>query len=335
MHTLVSLVKHRGFITSTITDHKTIIDDSTVYIHRDADTIAITISSKRKTKDSVEKLHFEILYIMFLILGSFPLIVSIHLDNTEKDLQELVGMYASAPEYYKTPYRLGRIEKDCISQKSIDAMQKINQDALLSFAYIKSQGYVGVVANHKTTLLFHVIEGISTLTKQEIKSLNQGLIKKYSIPANQQPGEYMAIVYDLTKKYFFGYHREYNCEILQQLNCNQKLFLQTISDTRNQYSHLRISKNHSLNDGRVMQFYNEIVSLMIRLNVLERLSISVDTDNIKELLYSIRDWIVETKYGECKDPKSISYINQKQLADLSKTLRNLNGNGSAEDEGMN
>lgn len=334
MHKIISVLKHRGFITSSITNHNVKIDNSYVNIQRNADILTISISTKRKNPEAIKQLNIETMYILFLALGSFPEIMSIKLDEEEYNLNNLVGLYTSSLEYHNSVYKLVPIDTALFTQKSIDALRSINRNSLLSFAYIKSKDYEKVVANHRTTLLFHVIEGISTLTESELSRAKQELRNRYSVPANITLGNYLAIVYDLAKRYFFLLHRKYNCEILQQLHCNQFEFLQTVSDTRNQYSHLRINKSKHLTNGRIMQYYNEIVSLMIRLNVLERIHIDVDSNSVRELLYSLHDWIVETTKGKCTVPKSNNYFMYNQMENSLKMMENEREQNNVCSEGM-
>lgn len=177
---------------------------------------------------------------------------------------------------------------------------------MFSLQYIVSETYDPVVQDHKITLLLHIVEGI--VDKGIIKRELTEAIKRYSIPPNALPGEYFGAAYHIFKKYFFNFHRKYNCGILHLLGKSQHSYLQTITDTRNWYSHLfdESKKPERIKNGTDMMIYFEITYYARRLMIMDDFGVKPKEDAIKEFYLSVHDWIAKA-YKRDVPPKSIAY----------------------------
>ena len=96
---------------------------------------------------------------------------------------------------------------------------------------------------------------------------------------------------------------------MKLLKENQFSFVETITDTRNWYSHFldKGKKLNRLHDGVEMQIYFEIIYYILRLMCLDRLGVLPDEAMIREYLYTVHDWILEIKYDRKDDLKSKTY----------------------------
>ena len=313
MNTLFVKLKHKDIHRISVAEFKTIIDCSSIVVFSQNNLLIITIETGKNEKE-VLALFFDLFSLLFIYFGAYPIIETIEYNGEILDTSQWVGKYITRQDLFRHDLFITEINSETISQTSIDGFRKKNLIAITSLQYLTSADYVHVIADHRITLLFHIIDGICETDKNEIAQLQAELIQRYKLSSNKNEiGRYLPKVYAISKECFFNYHRKYNCEILKLLKINQYTFLRIITDTRNWNSHfLRGGKPDRLKKGTEMVIFFEIVQYMIRLKIANDIGIKIKEDNIKEYYYTIHDWILKVLYGREDILKSKTYITSKQ-----------------------
>lgn len=127
----------------------------------------------------------------------------------------------------------------------------------------------------------------------------------------------------MCNKYFFSYHRKYNLDILPLMHIGQYKYLRILTDTRNWYSHFWADKKKPdrLINGSEMLISFEIVYLIVRLYLIDKLSVSVDEERVKEFYLVLHDWIVDLNNMDKKKYKSKTYKNNVAIEEMNHMLR--------------
>jgi len=280
----------------------------------------LTISGLR-TEDKKLELLREILNVLFVYLGAFPNIEHIKYDNKEIDISTWVSKYNTRSDSKRLDLLLCSIDNTTLNESVLRALKSIPEIPLYSLQYLVSETYRHMISDHRITLLLHVIDGM--VQKAESARGESDWKKKYQNRIQGRIGVYRPTVYFLCSNYFYIYHRKYNCEILKLLKEDQFSFVETITDTRNWYSHFlgKEKKPHRMRNGVEMQIYFEIIYYTIRLMCLNRLGITPDNTSIKEYFYTVHDWILEIKYNRKDNLKSRTY---KSIQDYQVFLKVIN-----------
>lgn len=239
------------------------VDNCRISLYLQADNLEIKIKGRKGT-EKLESLLADVESLLFIYSGSFPAISSLCVNGIEQDLADRINKYKTSCRFVKKNLVLCSINPETVNSDTINKMRTAKRTPMFSLQYIVSETYDPVVQDHKITLLLHIVEGI--VDKGIIKRELTEAIKRYTIPPNALPGEYFGAAYHIFKKYFFNFHRKYNCGILHLLGKSQHNYLQRITDTRNWYSHLfdESKKPERIKNGTDMMIYFEITYLAKR-----------------------------------------------------------------------
>lgn len=314
--------KHDFFKKNRIEEFTVEINNILVNFRGEADMLIISMQGNVSLL-VIEDLWADIFSIIFIYLGTYPKIISMLENNKYRDFSYLVHKYNSWEYMSKEYMGLCNINADTINQEIINRYRKLNVLAIYSLEYLVSDVYKKVILNHRLTLLLHVIDGV--ITDDEMKEAKNEIMARENL--KRKIGDYQAKVHYLCEKQFFCYDREFSSELLCLLDTTESKFVDSISDTRNLYSHFleKSKKPDCLSNGREMLEYFEIVFFSLRLQLLKRLEVIAEKERIKEYLYILHDWISElynkdvlVKSNHYKIMRSISEMNDRlKIADKS------------------
>ena len=306
MSTLKSVLGHSCFYTNAIKDFETIIsEEKTVFVSRNQK-LELSINGDKGKDDKLE-IFRSLLDLLFLYIGAFPQIESLDYNDEKIDVSTWSVKFQTRNDLNRSDLLICQLDKDTINQGRIDEMKWIPFFPLHSMQFLISKAYSHVVSDHKITLLLHVIEGL--VDKSDNQQIKEEIKQVYNVSAGNTIGSYMADVYFVLKNYFYKYENDFNCELLSVLSTDEYKFLQTISDTRNWYSHFLQDKEkkNRLKTGREMQIYFEIIYYVLRVYCVDRIGISIEEERVKEHFYSVYDWICEITNENVENPKSKIY----------------------------
>ncbi len=283
-----------------------IIENSNVMLNIEHQKLHIKITS-RKSVDRLRKLLFEVLSLLFLYLGAYPKIELLIINTREQDLTSLIVKFNSRKEFMRPEMAICDINSSTINEAIIKKFRTINVYPINSLQYLVSEEYKYVVANHKITLLLHVMEGLADRSILKELELELQSIAK----TEDRIGKFKASAYNIFKSHFFKYQREYECGIFSLLKVDEMKFLKEITDTRNWHSHFykETKKSSRLKKGVDMIFYFYIIFFSIRIYLVDGLGIILDEKKIKEYCYMLHDWILTEGLKQNEPLKSKTYNN--------------------------
>lgn len=306
INTLTFQLEHPFFTKQPISSFCNCIDNCKVQVSGYKCNLKITITG-RKGEKKLQSLAFDILNLLFIILGGFPQIIEMSYNGEVIDLSKLAHKYTTDDYFKKSVLSIMPISDKIICQQTLDKYRSLKQAPIQSMQCLISDSYKHIITNHKITLLLHVIDGL--VEENQINKYEQELKTRYKLAYTPKSGSYIVKAYYLCKGYFFEPHKKYNCEILFLLKINQYKFLQIITDTRHWYSHFPDNKTRKnrLTNGIEMLVYFEIIFYALRLYLTtEKLGLDINYNNVKEYYYVIHDWLLDIKKKK-KPVKSNTY----------------------------
>ena len=305
-HVLTVRMVYKAFSSCKVTSFGSDIYHEKLIFVKSGHEVVLTIRGLRTEEKKLELLR-AVLNVLYVYLGAFPDIEHIIYDDKEIDSSNWVLKYNTRSDFKRSDLILCSIDSTTINESVLRALGTIPEMPLYSLQYLVSEAYKHMISDHKITLLLHVIDGM--VQKAESTKGESDWKKKYQNRVQGKIGNYRPSVHYLCSRYFYKYHRKYNCEILKLLKENQFSFVETITDTRNWYSHF-LEKGKKLNrmhDGVEMQIYFEIIYYTLRLMCLDRLGVLPDEAMIREFFYTVHDWILEIMYDRKDNLKSQTY----------------------------
>lgn len=312
-------LEHIFFERNRIDKILTKIDGMDVSIWQDGIKVFICIEGKCKI-EKIENEGEDVLSILSICLGGYPGIIKKEKNGSVIDISNLAGKYRTWSYFQKNNLCICNIDNSVICQPVLDSYRVLSKLPIFSMQNLISENYQSIMSDHRITLLLHVIDGL--VNDSVIPQMTSELKNRYNF--TDKVGTYKPKVYYLLKNYFFGYHRKFNCEILQLLHVNQKQFIGIICDTRNWYSHFLkyTTKKNRMHSGKEMLIYFEIIYYVLRLYLLDELKVEIDETQVREYFYCIHDWISEIKEKNCAF-KSNTYKINKGLEEMQKVIKNL------------
>ena len=105
------------------------------------------------------------------------------------------------------------------------------------------------------------------------------------------------------------------------LGITKKIFYKTVTDTRNDFSHLLGKKKNRLISGGDMVYYMDLIFIAERLFILDEiLNLRLNESMIQEYMYIMHDWIDEVVNNRKNRIKSKRYINIQKLHKIERNL---------------
>lgn len=274
----------------------------------------------RKSIRKIEAVLFRIYDLLFLILGSFPKMESVFINNNQIDISKLVRKFVSATHFMEQEAILCEISSKTINENMLDKLEMINSNVLSSMEYIVSEYYGHMVTNHRIELMTHTIDGFLRHTQEYcvlIKELKNKNPKKNRI-------DYIDSVERVFRRFFF-YHRKYNVQLLRCMHIKNKYeFLQIIADTRNDFTHFLENKEHRLIKGKDMVYFIDLIFIANRLFLIEEvLNLPIVGDQVKEYMYIMHDWIDELVNNRNDRIKSKRYKRVENAKKMNAFLKDI------------
>ena len=326
MNLLLIRAKHNGFYRAPVIKFSSLVDNSTITIESQQDILVIQIFTRRSEHTATD-LFLDLFSILYVYLGAFPTIESATFNGSDIDRSNWIDKFKTRSELFRHDLFITDINDLSINQNVIDAYREKQLSAIFSLQYLTCESYRRVIADHKLTLLLHVIDGISDFDNSALSQLKTEMISKYKIPNNISLGKYIPKVYAVSNECFFNYHRKYNCEILQLLKISQYTFLRIVTDTRNWNSHfLRDKKIDRLKDGSEIAIFFEILQYMVRLKIAKDIGAPIKESNVQEYYYVLHDWILRVLYNSDVNLKSNTYKTAKQWDEFTGRISRYVGN---------
>jgi hypothetical protein len=279
----------------------------------------------RKNQNELWSLSLELLSLMFIYMGGFPVIEEAFFNSKEIDTTNLARKFNTDQYFRKSVLTVCKLNDRHINQGAIDLYRAIPRLPLYSMQYLISEEYKHMITTHKIVLLTHVIDGI--VDDSVIPNVCNVIKNKYHKVG--KIGNYEAKVFYLTDKTFFKCNRKYGAGIMDMLKVSRYQFVEIISDTRNSYSHfLPLNKKvNRLTKGIEILVYFEIIMFSIRLEMLAMMGIDVEEDMVKEYWYVIHDWIKDLKKRDKVEYKSKTYKIAEGIEEMNKGLNLLEERG--------
>lgn len=330
MNEMVVKTRHKVFLSNPVPMFCSKIDNSAIIISSRGDELTIHIKT-RKNEDNSKHLFFDIYSMLYICLGAFPKIESMMFNERRLDIDHLAKKYYTRESLFRNDLRIANICGQTINQAIIDKYRIKQQEPISSLQYLDSAGYDSIVADHRITLLLHIIDGICDAQNAVLKAIGAEMIKKYKLNATRQKnlmpddlGKYIRKAYMVTNECLFYYHRKFNCEILKLMHISQYEFLCMLSDTRNWNSHfLNKNKPNRIKDGTKIVIFFEIVHYMIRIKIAKDIGIKPDEVSIKEYYYTVHDWILDILYNRADALKSETYSKNKRRKEFQKAIKSF------------
>ena len=318
MNELSVKIKHPHFIGKTSSVFTVKIDNIYVSVAFGNDEAELKFIG-RKGKEKLSSLSVEVLSIIFIYMGSFPKIEAMRYNQEVLDASALSWKYFTDNYFRKRTSVLCQIDAAHINQTAVNNYRRIRKYPLYSMQSLISEAYTHTMTNHRILLLLHVIDGL--VEDNQVASCPSEIMKKYKVSVRSC--DYICKLYLLCNKYFFSYHRKYNLDILSLMHISQYKYLRILTDTRNWYSHFLADKKKPdrLINGSEMLISFEIVYLIVRLYLIDKLSVPVDEERVKEFYLVLHDWIVDLNSMDRKKYKSKTYKNNVAIEEMNHMLR--------------
>lgn len=159
-----------------------------------------------------------------------------------------------------------------------------------AFTALTSKAYEKIYAEHRITLLLQCFEGYiyNKDSKYQLRS----------VTFKDRITEIIDIL--------FEYEKKYNTDILKTLTLTEDNYINTLADTRHQFSHY-INKKNSLEGSNEYIINFVLLHYIFRIYLLREINVIPKEKNIEEFLKSVYDWINSIKDNNFKDYKSVAY----------------------------
>ena len=260
-----------------------------------------------ENESTLKNQFYKIYDLLFLMLGAYPRVISLHYNESEEDMNKWARKYFTSNHFAHAEAIICDITSANINSKSLDDMDNVNKRSISSIAYIVSEYYEHVVVDHRIELASHTIDGFFMHTKFYKILLKE---KRSKFPKCKDTTFFENV--ERLFKIFFKYHQKYDCEILEHLEINEKDFCNIIAETRNDFSHILENKSKRLVFRKDMLYFIYLIFYAERLFILiEILELEINENMIQEYLYIMHDWIDKIVNNRDDRIKSNYYIKSK------------------------
>lgn len=301
MNNIKAVLHHEAFCNENIETFEFVYLNTNVKISINDNKLLIELISRKKEKRLLQQ-FIEIYDLMFLILGAYPDIVSLLYNGCKVDTSMWARKYKTSSHFHLAEASICDISLNNINSETLRRMRNVHKQSLSSIAYIVSDYYKHIVANHRMVLATHTIDGFFKHTK-----IYDNLLLQKQKTSNCRKIDYIENVGRIFKV-FFKYHRKFNCEILNIIRITKKQLCEIISDTRNDFSHLLEKKTNRLVSGKEMLYFIDFIFYAERLFILnELLELNLNEAMVQEYLYILHDWIDEIENNKIDRIKSKRY----------------------------
>jgi hypothetical protein len=318
MNSIKAVLTHKSFCNQNIEPFDFVYMNTTVKFSINDNRLIIELIGRKKEKRLFDQ-FFELYDLLFLMLGAYPVRENMICNGNEVDTSDWTRKYTTSSHFNEAEAIICDITPVNINGKNLMKMQSVHKQSLSSIAYIVSEYYEHVVANHRVELASHTIDGFFmhtnfyNLLRVEIKTKEPKRKDTYYVENVER-----------LFKLFFTYHRKYNCEILKHLGIKKKDFCDIIADTRNDFSHLLEKKPKRLVDGTDMVYFIDLIFYAERLFLLvELLELEVNETMIQEYLYIMHDWIDEIVNNRKDRIKSKHYRMVEEVYQFNKMIEEI------------
>jgi len=280
MNVLKAVLKNEGYIHPFTTY---INNDFINYSYEGSELILIIKS--RKGKNKIKKFFYNLISLMYLYQGYYPLILKLYFNSDEESISDLSGKFFTDNCFRKISHSIVNVNGETISEKIFLNLKKITGSYLYSFEYITSQSYSKITANHKIMILLHSIEGGYINSKYYNQNFN--FPKKLK-------NRFERRIYFILKDFFY-YDKILNVGLLKLLKISRFKMINILADTRNETSH-NVKHPNSLKGGDYMIYYFYILYYAFRIFLINELGLNLDVEKIKNYFYEIYDWLNNNLY---------------------------------------
>lgn len=315
MNDIKAKLSHNAFIIQSIQPFSFEYNNTTIRVYKKEECLMIELIGRKK-ENGLLKVFLKLYDLLFLMLGAYPIRLSLSYNEKEIDTSKWVIRYTTANHFIEQEAAFCDITVENINSKSLMNIDNIHKQSIASISYIVSEYYEHVVTNHRIELITHTIDGIfmHSIYYKELLDMKRLQNSKSSDTTYYENVERVF-------RLFFYYHRKYNCQILEELGTTKKEFYKTISDTRNDFSHLLGKKKNRLISGKDMVYYIDLIFFAERLFVLEEmLNLELNEGMIQEYMYIMHDWIDELVNKRTDRIKSKRYTNIQKVNLIEKKL---------------
>ena len=315
---------HKTFCRNNMKSFSTEIQGRKINFCFDGEILELIVYSDNEY-DELESFCLELDSMMYLYLGSFPEIKSIEYNGELKDIMKLANRFSTDSNFNRATMILCNITSETVNEETYIAFKNnVLRTPVYSMQYLVSSKYKAVIPVHRLTLMTHVVEGVIDIEQKKRGDIDIKLKEKYNVEKGRSLGKYF-IQASVVTDFLFQANNIYNADVLNLLDCDEYLFLESITDTRNWYSHMwkEKDKTNKLKEGTPMAIYFELLYCAVRSYLIKDvLGLDVESRFIKEYLYTLHDWIVEV-YSIGKEFKSNTYIMKENLEESRRKMKEI------------
>lgn len=296
MKEIILVLQNDDFRTCKFNDYCFEVRDIKVCIMTKEDKMRIFFNNHFSNNEAIERLKYDFLSLVFLLMGGFPKIFSIEEDGEEVDFSKMAGRFFSSSYFLGSLRRIVDINADTINKETLEYMSHFNHAAHSSMQWLVSNNYHkvkdGVIITHRLLLLLFVLDGI--VEDKYIENSRSRLEMNFSKHPKMrtQIGCFLAKAHHLFECTFFKADRDLIEKILFFLDTDQLGLLLTLTDTRNWYSHLLPMERKPeklFGDGTLEWVYFELLLYSIRIYEIKKLPININNINLR-YYDAIHDW---------------------------------------------
>lgn len=248
----------------------------------DSAKLRLCISGKRNTGlAKLKNIFFWIWEMLYFFDGFFPVLINICFDGKEDEFfpKRMARQWCTTKNFslIRSNNRLCFISQEtlnCTTLKNYAALKAVLKYPLSSIFAVQS--YDNIYGEHRFVLASHAAEGIieekydSQLTNHVFKSRMEFLFKP-----------------------LLNANKKHKTKLFSSIGLTEKAYFELLKDTRHFYSHLAKERKR-FTDGKEFASDYWILSLAIRLFILQEIGVNYETPLFKANASTIAEWI--TKY---------------------------------------
>ena len=254
-----------------------------IKFHNEEDLSKLNLCIKGKRKIGLEKLKnifFRIWEMLYFFNGFFPIILNISFDGeADKNFSKTVARQWRTAEnvnLIRSSNRLCFISQETLNCTTLE--KYVSLKAVLKYplsSIFAVQSYDNIYGEHRFVLASHAAEGI----------IEKKYENKLSIHNFQSRIEFLF-------RPLLNANRKYNTKLFSSIGISRKNYFKLLKETRHFYTHLS-KKRKCFIDGKEFISDYWILSLAIRLFIMQEIGVNYDIILFKQNALALAEWIVK------------------------------------------
>ena len=160
MNVIKAKLSHNAFIIQSIQPFSFEYNNTTIRVYKKEECLMIELIGRKK-ENGLLKVFLKLYDLLFLMLGAYPIRLSLSYNEKEIDTSKWVIRYTTANHFIEQEAAFCDITVENINSKSLMNIDNIHKQSIASISYIVSEYYEHVVTNHRIELITHTIDAVS------------------------------------------------------------------------------------------------------------------------------------------------------------------------------